>query len=53
MAAAGAGVGDIVHLSGNFEDGAVDVAGVVVVDEQEIGWAVPVTCTSFRGSCSN
>lgn len=44
-AAAGAVVGDVVPLGGDFEDGAwAWVAAVVVVDEEEIGWGAVIAC---------
>ena len=37
-------VGYVVHLGCYFEDGAVEVAVVVVVDQEEVWWAVPIGC---------
>ena len=35
---------DVVCASGDLEDGAVDGALVVEVDEEEVRWAAPVSC---------
>ena len=46
LTAALAVIRDIIRACGNLENGSVDRALVVEVDEEEVWWAAPVSCVT-------